>query len=562
MCITLALKFRENANQAALSEATAFVRDMIDDPQSTCNLHQLLKCFGFENPQQARYRKIIDGSTATAITAKSKQMTFMLQANALYFLSVMPAEVLLGEWNRLSVDTSLNKKIPEELLLALRFSPLLPRLQALSNHVRAPSTPRLTVSMLPLTPLTGSPANDGVSSSSSRAPPSPISPFPGAFGDSPPLSPSVEPMPALSDDDDETSLLGSPVLGEKLPAMAAVEGGPAVTAMVIDENAEDDPDSTAALWNACIKIMQRNQADVGFLKEAHRLLANTEWVKSSPTQAGLAPAIKIMSWNTLKLGIFGRDISYQGALLFDISICDIVCLQEIPKTSDTGKSRIHTLHEEINRLGSRKFRLLTSEPSGKGTGEREVHAILYHDAWELVKQTTMKGDGLQHFDYAPLIAQFRNRSYPGFEFFFTSVHFPPEGRARDRDTQLAKFGDAYSATIRSDFKFAITKKGAGDAGKKETPVHLIMGDFNTMPKISSDFFNVWGDNLSDSEVRTTAGGRSFDHFMLNNDTKNSFESTARVLHLDYGKEQLSDHSPIILTLTRQPKKSSKSHGDQ
>jgi endonuclease/exonuclease/phosphatase family metal-dependent hydrolase len=364
----------------------------------------------------------------------------------------------------------------------------------------------------------------------------------------------------LSDDTDDDNLLSSGETDKPTTPIrvARAAGGVTTDGLLLFPTSPiiSSPTSMTRAAEECLDIIRKNQCDVKFMSDALRMLRTLGQGKSHPLPGSFSPSLKVCSWNTLKLSILGREACFQDALLHELSLCDIICLQEVPH-SEKGNGKESSVEIFKSKLNARKnivFKSCLSSPSGKGDNEKkEVHAIFYGNSWTLVSHYTMTNFGAVSFDYAPFVCKFTNAQFPGFVFFFSSVHFPPEGRKRDQDLQLINFEKAYESCVRDHFSEAFTAKGASDA-KKAVPVHIVMGDFNAVPHFAS-FWNAWGDNMD--SVRTSSGGRSFDHFYLSTDTRELFDTEANVRHLNFGPQQLSDHSPVFLHMTKQPKRSSK-----
>jgi hypothetical protein len=92
----------------------------------------------------------------------------------------------------------------------------------------------------------------------------------------------------------------------------------------------------------------------------------------------------------------------------------------------------------------------------------------------------------------------------------------------------------------------------------EPTVHVVGGDWNAYPAaIANVDAEPWKFYVG-SEVATSSGRQSFDHFAVNRDSSNSFSISWDVVELQCpqnsskGEIGLSDHHPIELTVKGMP----------
>ena len=202
-----------------------------------------------------------------------------------------------------------------------------------------------------------------------------------------------------------------------------------------------------------------------------------------------------------------------------------------------------------------EWSMAVSEHSGPGNPE--MHVVLAKAPISVIRYvTTSAADGVT-LDHAPLSVLVEDTRLGNFgRMVLTSVHFPPESRAKQRDSQIASFLRCYrtESTMRCDTPFTLS--GAKDARAK-LPVHIVGGDFNTWigdekySAVTSDYETVFG-----AHVPTTSGNKAFDNFLLSSHARDYFTVSCKVLELESpqnshkGSKGLSDHSPILLTLER------------
>jgi len=284
--------------------------------------------------------------------------------------------------------------------------------------------------------------------------------------------------------------------------------------------------------------------------------------------------LKIVAFNSLKLrvGRVGLEMQWLG-LMKTLSAFDIILVSEVPaeeRIDDPTKTRAYMLktgldlfyHESMDRDDSDAvedaFQMVLSEPSGPGNPE--VHVAFVRHPIRVVQFTTQKSADGTNLDHAPLTILVEDTRFKTQQrFLFTSVHFPPSARARARDSQIATFMKEYATNASFRLNCPLTAKGAKDARMARVG-HVIAGDFNTYPTdevhgLKSSGFSA---PLIGESISTSAGGESYDNFLIDFDTEASFSTSTEVLELSImqkgGVVGLSDHSPISLILTEQTTK--------
>ena len=144
------------------------------------------------------------------------------------------------------------------------------------------------------------------------------------------------------------------------------------------------------------------------------------------------------------------------------------------------------------------------------------------------------------------------------ELVLTSVHFPPASRKNDRDKQVSNFLNSYPKEAGLRMNKAFTVQAAKEA--RHNPVlHVVGGDWNVYPAaVPGVDISPWRTYVG-SEVATSAGRQSFDHFVMNSEASNFFSICWDVVELQWlqnsamGNIGLSDHSPIELKIQEMPR---------
>jgi endonuclease/exonuclease/phosphatase family metal-dependent hydrolase len=269
-------------------------------------------------------------------------------------------------------------------------------------------------------------------------------------------------------------------------------------------------------------------------------------------------SLKICAFNALKLRLDREDLKDDWKeLIADFAVdMDVIVLSEVRASNVLFQRRAVGLLERLNLAGERAWSLAASESSGPGIPE--LHVILCKSPVVVLRHQTLSTIGSIHMDHSPFSALLEDSRPGGGRFVVTSVHLPPESRSRERDVQIVRllemYGKTGEASIRLDTPF--TTKGAKDA-KTSFVAHILAGDWNSYmgdPRYDvrkQGFEVLFGDN-----TKTTAGKKSFDNFLLSEDTRNHYTISAKVLELLVHQNSrksiigLSDHSPIFLELER------------
>jgi hypothetical protein len=264
--------------------------------------------------------------------------------------------------------------------------------------------------------------------------------------------------------------------------------------------------------------------------------------------------LRVLSMNTLKLRVGKAGLQEQWlSLVGVIAALDVALLSEVPAGEANERTKALVGLVQSQTKGDATWDFVLSEPCGPGNPE--VHAILFKSPLKLLGSTTLFAAGGVKLDHAPLVAKFEDpRFTTNKTVVLTSVHFPPSGRKMERDMQIASLLKTYprEAALRLDAPF--DPKGAKDA---RTPcgLHVIGGDWNVYPSTMVDLeANGWALPLVGSQVATSAGRKSYDHWLPSSFTASSFNLSWDVLELlkpqnsAKGELGLSDHHPILLSI--------------
>ena len=257
------------------------------------------------------------------------------------------------------------------------------------------------------------------------------------------------------------------------------------------------------------------------------------------------PKLELVAFNALKLRVFREDLKDQFQKLVDrFSLADVVLMSEV--------TNVERAREFLSYLNSRgEWCLHTSTPSKPSN---EIHAVFTKSHLSVVRTSTTVSMGADVFAHAPFTVLVQDKRLGSF--VFTSVHFPPESKARARDAQIKAFIRAYSSesAVRCDTPF--TEQAAKES-RSALPVHVIAGDFNTW--IGDDVYEAQKNGfepLLGKNIPTTSGMRSFDNMLVNSSLKDNFIMSSSVLELEVpqksskGQIGLSDHSPILLRVEK------------
>ena len=283
-----------------------------------------------------------------------------------------------------------------------------------------------------------------------------------------------------------------------------------------------------------------------------------------PPPGVLAPTqkIRILTFNALKLRIDAPGLAEQWDELTRVfNECEVVLLQEVSANIALFKPRfLDGLLLRLRRLDAR-WRYVRSNPSGASERDRnlEVHVLLYKPPVELKSGVPPRTLEVVHgvtMGHAPLVVTLQ--AY-GLDFNLVSVHLPPASAERrpERDRQLRALFKHYplEAALRNERIFR--RDG------KRFVLHVIGGDFNASPGELRSLAEAvaprtWTRSLLGDKGAATASKRGYDNFLANFDDAfyASWTPSVQVLrlarHANFakGEEGLSDHSPVVLTLTR------------
>lgn len=269
------------------------------------------------------------------------------------------------------------------------------------------------------------------------------------------------------------------------------------------------------------------------------------------------PPLRIISFNSFKLRVGDKDLAHRWLQLVEhMAASDVVLASEVP--AGQAEDRVGVMCKMLSSVSGTNWSAVWSEPSGTQNEDsnKEVHVAFVKKGIKIIRKTTVFKAGGVALDYAPLQVLIEDQA--GRQYVLTSVHFPPEKREKARDTQTKAFLRGYLTSSDCRMEKPVTAKGAKDARVDEV-VHVIAGDFNGFPpEIARNECKHFSTFIG-SRMATTAGGRSFDHFLVNSDAAAAFSACAEVLELvdpqnsAKGEKGLSDHFPIVLTLREGPR---------
>lgn len=254
-------------------------------------------------------------------------------------------------------------------------------------------------------------------------------------------------------------------------------------------------------------------------------------------------SLEIISFNSLKLRVFRDNLKerfHQLARRF--AMADIVVFSEV-----NDVSRSNEFLKYLQEHG--EWSVETSCPSPP---LNEVHAVFVKAPFKVMHKVTTVSVGSTPLSHAPFSVLIRHDMFG--RFVVSSVHFPPQNKAVERDTQIKAFVNAYVTESQLRCNTPFTKKGALDA-KTSLPVHVICGDFNCWPGDKAyELDRVGFDVVLGKNVTTTSGMRAFDNMLITGNAKDNFCISSSVLELAQpqrsckGELGLSDHHPISLRL--------------
>ena len=287
--------------------------------------------------------------------------------------------------------------------------------------------------------------------------------------------------------------------------------------------------------------------------------------------------IRVAAFNSLKLRLGAAGLADQWVeLIKTFSKFDVLLVSEVPaepsiaklsdKRSYQMKHLLDLYSHETDGLGDApvesRWEMQLSMPSGSGNAE--VHAIFVKKPVEFLprKAVTHFDAGGVTLDHAPFVVGVYDGRFEHTDdrtWMFSSVHFPPKNRKKARDSQLTAFFKEYAESSVFRANTPLSKKGAKDA-MQSVVNHVVAGDFNAY--VGDDKYGLEKlgfEALLGEAVSTSAGGQAYDNFVATAHTTDRFSMKATVLellrHEPSSKNTVSDHSPILLSIEEQPRKS-------
>lgn len=271
--------------------------------------------------------------------------------------------------------------------------------------------------------------------------------------------------------------------------------------------------------------------------------------------------IHITAFNSLKLRLDREELNEQwDQAILEFSRHDVLMVSEVRASDKWFDARAENLLRMLNDCDDAEWTMVASEPSGPGA--MEVHLILCKKPIEVVAHETLRDiDGLS-LDHAPIVATLQDNRFVGEmrKINVVSVHMPPKSsseRRAARDAQIQRLTRSYSTEASSRLNQPFSTQAAKESRKKQPFVaHVIGGDFNANATelrelgVEADGFEVQLGN-----IRTSAGGKAYDNFLVSKETKNFMTTGVDVLDLaqyanfSRGSQGISDHAPIVLRLT-------------
>jgi len=265
-------------------------------------------------------------------------------------------------------------------------------------------------------------------------------------------------------------------------------------------------------------------------------------------------SVKLLAFNSLKLRLGRESLQTQWlALVSEMADVDVVLMSEVPASDARAKTEALVGLIQHASESSAQWTFSISEPSGPGS--LEVHVCLCKLPLKIVKSQTITHVGGAKLDHAPLVVKLLDTRFSKPQtLVLASVHFPPAARSLARDEQIKTFFSSYAQEAATRLDEPFTAKGAYDA-RKDPVIHVVAGDFNAYPGAVVDLESIgWGQPLVGSNVATSAGRKSFDHFVPSGWASSAFNLRWDVLELvapqnsRLGKIGLSDHDPIVLEI--------------
>ena len=271
--------------------------------------------------------------------------------------------------------------------------------------------------------------------------------------------------------------------------------------------------------------------------------------------------LKVAAFNSYKLrvGKAGLDSQWVNLIKTFAVTCDIIMISEAPaeEHKNSKDRRGFTFQNLLNAYSPEApfSTFLISTPSGPGN--LESHHVYVKSHLEVLDFKDQPVAGKTTLDHAPFSLHVYDERFENEDnrnWIFTSVHFPPKTRARERDVQLHAFLHEYNTSSEFRLNQPMTAKGARDA-KTCLVNHVVAGDFNVYPdrdiyKLASRGFDA---PLLGEHVSTSAGCQAYDNFLVSTDTAKRFTINRQVLELEmmkkHGQDGISDHNPIIASFT-------------
>lgn len=352
-------------------------------------------------------------------------------------------------------------------------------------------------------------------------------------------------------------------MGEK--KLAALEKPLLVELVIAAGGKADESDETADLVK---KLLKKKRAKA--ILEPSNSVAHGD-AESTPKQTQQCPkeenritrqqifkhkhSLTFIAFNAFKLRLDNEALADDfNELAAAFAEADVISISEVAAGTQKTISRATQFKGMLESNGA-SWSMATSDPSGPGNPE--VHLILAKAPVRIVRWATTSTAGGVPLDHAPITALLEDARFGLFsQFVVTSVHFPPESRAKSRDAQIASFFQSYATQAAMRCETPFSEAGAKDARRK-LPVHIVSGDFNTWPGherlslASKGYYVALGEHIS-----TTSGNKCLDNFVLSAHTRNYFSLSCRVMEFQTphnshkGVVGLSDHSPITLSLER------------
>ena len=276
----------------------------------------------------------------------------------------------------------------------------------------------------------------------------------------------------------------------------------------------------------------------------------------------LQHTLSIVSFNSLKLRVEKPELANAWAQLADeFSKHDIIHLSEV-RAGAKHQHRIARFLDMLNARGG-EWSFVCSDESGPGAPE--IHVLFVKHPVKIAATNTLHHVAGTPMDHAPLVATLVDDRFLGElrKVNVVCTHMPPNGdkRRSARDAQIRALLRLYPLESSLRLQQPFTNKGARETAKRRNFVaHVLMGDFNAdsleLRELGADE-NGW--ELALGSVRTSAGGASYDNFLVNKDALDHVCTGARVLaladHANFarGLDGVSDHSPIVLQVTEVPR---------